>query len=153
MKKLIIILFLFSTTFAATKKTLKERLHECQTSKTYIDTIYLSIEPQTPKKAAKISKQVEKTKRLELKELTEREKIAASKELKQAKKETKQNRSNNKKETKTNFVFKFFSTIKHFIWNMSISQALGGAGYSSLLLLIGEKFKIFTKLGIFKKQE
>lgn len=140
MKKLILILFLFSTTFAATKKTLKQQLRDCQTSKTYIDTIYLNIEPTKPKKAAKISKQEQKTKRLELKQITEREKIAANKEVKQAK-------SENRKEIKTDLFRNFTKMITKSVWALGLYTMIG-----FVIIRLFEGFIKSTPLGaIFKK--
>jgi Fe2+ transport system protein B len=105
----------------------------------------------TPKKADKISKQEQKTKLLELKELTEREKIAASKEVKQAKKETKQNRSDNKKEVKTDLFRNFTKMITKSIWSLGL--------FASLCYLVPRLFEGVIKaspIGAFfnfKKQE
>ncbi len=160
MKKLILIfipLFVFATP--------KKKLTECEKEVIRLTTIIESkkdglivIQEPTNRKDVKIAK-IESKQEIKLSEANTKHEAEAiknevKKAIKVAKFEAKENKSNNKKETKTNFVFQLFSTIKTFLWNMTLSQALtGGGGLVGLFssgMFLGEKLKIFSKFGLIK---
>lgn len=162
MKKLLILILIPLSLFATQKK----KLSECEKEVIRLTTIIeakqegsIIIEQPKTKKDVKIAK-IESKQEIKLIEVNTKQeaetiKNESKKAIKEAKFEAKENKSNNKKETKTNFVFQFFSTIKTFLWNMTLSQALtGGGGLVSLFgsgMFLGEKLKIFSKLGFIKK--
>jgi hypothetical protein len=158
MKKLILILIPL-TLFATPKK----KLTECEKEVIRLTTLIeakkdglIVVEEPTNRKDVKIAK-IESKQEIKLNEVNTKHeaetiKNEAKKAIKVAKFQAKENKSNNKKETKTNFVFQFFSTIKTFLWNMTLSQALsGGGGLVGLFgsgMFLGEKLKIFSKFGL-----
>jgi len=159
--KILILILIPLSIFATPKK----KLSECEKEVIRLTTIIeakqdgnIIIDQPTNRqdvKLAKIEAKAEiKLNEADTKQEAETIKNEGKKAVKVAKFEAKENKSNNKKETKTNFVFQFFSTIKTFLWNMTLSQALtGGGGLVGLLgsgMFIGEKLKIFYKLGIIK---
>jgi hypothetical protein len=160
MKKLSLILIPL-TLFATPKK----KLTECEKEVIRLTTLIeakkdglIVVEEPTNRKDVKIAK-IESKQEIKLNEVNTKHeaetiKNEAKKAIKVAKFQAKENKSNNKKETKTNFVFQFFSTIKTFLWNMTLSQALsGGGGLVGLFgsgMFLGEKLKIFSKFGLIK---
>jgi len=160
MKKLILILIPLSL-FATPKK----KLSECEKEVIRLTTLIeakkegsIIIEQPKTKQDVKLAK-IEAKAEIKLNEADTRQeaetiKNEAKKAVKVAKFEAKENKSDNRKEIKTNFAFQFFSTIKTFLWNMTLSQALtGGGGLVGLFgsgMFLGEKLKIFSKLGFIK---
>jgi hypothetical protein len=163
MKKLILILFLFSIAEAKPKKAqkiknLENALRACVSSKEVLsDTLYVEIEKEPTRKEIKAEIKCNKVKS---KHEFEKAKIEAKKEIVLAKQETKSNKSDNKTEVKTSVVFQFFSTLKRGITSLTLGQMFGSgkglAGMASVLaplVAMVEKFKPLTKLlSIFKSK-
>jgi hypothetical protein len=163
MKKIILILFLFSIAEAKPKKAqkiknLENALRACVSSKEVLsDTLYIEIDKEPTRKEIKAEIKCNKVKS---KHEVEKAKIEAKKEIVLAKQETKSNKSDNKTEVKTSVVFQFFSTLKRGITSLTLGQMFGSgkglAGMASVLaplVAMVEKFKPLTKLlSIFKSK-
>jgi hypothetical protein len=156
MKKLILILFLFSIAQAKPKKAqkiknLENALRACVSSKEVLsDTLYIEIDKEPTRKEIKAEIKCNKVKS---KHEVEKAKIEAKKEIVLAKQETKSNKTEQKQKTKRNFVFQFFSSIKRIITSLTMGQLLGGGGGVAGLVAMVEKFKPLTKLlSVFKSK-
>jgi hypothetical protein len=128
MKKLILIILLFSVSQAqVNKKKLRNNLHDCENAlsaclsakDTISDTIYI----YSAKEAVKVAKQVEKTKR----------KVKVQ--------ETKQNKSNNKTEVKTDWFLNLMQGLTRITAILTAGSFVGG-GVVLTKLLQAAKTKI-----------
>ena len=154
----IMLLLALAVTASPCKKELRttqEALQICLSGSS--DTIIMYVKP---KKAIKAQ---EKTERLYIESQTkikaleaENERLRITVENKTKRKANKQTSKESKQEekqkTKRNFVFQFFTTLKSFLRNLTVSQILGASGGVLGIIGMAEKFKPLTKvLGLFKK--
>jgi hypothetical protein len=128
MKKLILIIFLFSVSQAqVNKKKLRNNLHDCESALLAClsekDTISDTIFVYSGKEALKVAKQVEKTKR----------KVKVQ--------ETKQNKSNNKTDVKTDWFLNLMQGMTRMTAILTAGGFVGG-GVLITKLLQAAKAKI-----------
>ena len=154
MKKLILILFLFSIAQAKPNKAqkiknLENALRTCLSNKEVLsDTIHIEIEKEPTRKEIKAEIKCNKVKS---KHEVEKVKIEAKKAIVLAKQEVKTNKTEQKQKTKRNFVFQFFSSIKRIITSLTMGQLIGGGSGVAGLVAMVEKYKPLSKLlSIFK---